>query len=101
MGFNVISAIFVESTMASAEQIAKRKLQARFEDEHRWAVNVSTLIKCLIAKCPSISGAIMADQDKLTDSLDAITELEFPCSALEEIIDDDDKVREALENLDI
>merc|ERR1711957_1089410 len=47
--FNIISAIFVDSTMSTAAEMTHRKMQDRMEDEPLWSTNVAKIIKCLLA----------------------------------------------------
>jgi len=47
--FNVISAIFVESTMTAAAKISQRNAQKRLNDWNRLAINIAKIIKELIA----------------------------------------------------
>lgn len=49
--FNVISAIFVESTMQAAQQLVLAQKQIRLDDTKLWKENVSTLMKCFMDHC--------------------------------------------------
>lgn len=46
--FNVISAIFVESTMAAAQNLEVQKKQDRIADMNLWASRVTTLLLCFM-----------------------------------------------------
>merc|ERR1712079_508302 len=46
--FNVISAIFVESTMAAAADIAWKKNQKKLDDEGRWSMCIMVLLRALL-----------------------------------------------------
>mmetsp|Transcript_86841 Transcript_86841/g.202123 ORF Transcript_86841/g.202123 Transcript_86841/m.202123 type:complete len:619 (-) Transcript_86841:381-2237(-) len=50
--FNVISAIFVDTTMAAAAAASVTKQLARLDDEQLWARSVATIIKCLLNLSP-------------------------------------------------
>eukprot|EP00930_Biecheleria_cincta_P087337 TRINITY_DN76580_c0_g1_i1.p1 TRINITY_DN76580_c0_g1~~TRINITY_DN76580_c0_g1_i1.p1 ORF type:complete len:565 (-),score=89.12 TRINITY_DN76580_c0_g1_i1:113-1807(-) len=47
--FNVISAIFVESTMVAREAKERVSLRARLEDERLWATSVALLVRRLVS----------------------------------------------------
>lgn len=93
--FNIISAIFVDSTLAYAAKLEKQNLNERLEDENRFAVNVMTVI-----------GAFMKVENAHTfpeltlDSFDGIKDLEFTGAKIEEVTNDE-LVTQALDNLDI
>merc|ERR1712241_1112084 len=61
--FNVISAIFVESTMAAAAKLQVSKLKKRLNDESRWAVNFVILLRALLVGAHGQNAAI----DRLTE----------------------------------
>jgi len=46
--FNIISAIFVESTLAAAANLHAAQQHERLQDKNRWAVNFVRLLKALI-----------------------------------------------------
>eukprot|EP00929_Paragymnodinium_shiwhaense_P021475 TRINITY_DN14001_c0_g1_i1.p1 TRINITY_DN14001_c0_g1~~TRINITY_DN14001_c0_g1_i1.p1 ORF type:complete len:663 (+),score=124.33 TRINITY_DN14001_c0_g1_i1:58-1989(+) len=92
--FNVISAIFVESTLAKAKQIAAKRKKQRFADFDLWSEKLSTLIRCLLTHAGEDVGASMSE------SIGALCKLDLPCEAVESCVSDT-KAQEALEALDI
>jgi len=50
--FNVISAIFVESTMAAAADIAWKKNQKKLDDEVRWSTCIMIFLRALLELTP-------------------------------------------------
>merc|ERR1719189_1533093 len=50
--FNVISAIFVQSTMASALKVEEDRKSARLADRVRWSTSICTLIERLLELSP-------------------------------------------------
>mmetsp|Transcript_62292 Transcript_62292/g.157429 ORF Transcript_62292/g.157429 Transcript_62292/m.157429 type:complete len:394 (-) Transcript_62292:112-1293(-) len=93
--FNVISAIFVESTMAAALSLQSSKKQQRLQDEKLWNSRITQLIRNLVE---------VSQHHKLTGKLSAevedIVQVDFPGSVLDEAVKLP-AVQEALDDLDI
>eukprot|EP00928_Gymnodinium_smaydae_P061699 TRINITY_DN45729_c0_g1_i1.p1 TRINITY_DN45729_c0_g1~~TRINITY_DN45729_c0_g1_i1.p1 ORF type:complete len:600 (-),score=116.12 TRINITY_DN45729_c0_g1_i1:76-1875(-) len=92
--FNVISAIFVESTMAVASAMSNQKKKSRLQDSKRWDTNIACLIKRLIE---------LSDDhhiEKLSENVDEVYGLELPCAKIDELSKDPVGIR-ALTALDI
>jgi len=102
--FNVISAIFVENTMASAAEIAAKKRQAKLENESRWAVNVVVVLMSLLRECdsnlPGLSKLLDTGECE-DDLLGRIMSMEFPQKVLDKVVRDDACASRALTQLDI
>lgn len=79
--FNVISATFVESTIASREATETAKLRARIEDETLWSTRVTILIRKLIEFSPNT--ACLSQE-----SIGELHHLEVDSSALDDFIKD-------------
>eukprot|EP00929_Paragymnodinium_shiwhaense_P099466 TRINITY_DN6111_c0_g3_i1.p1 TRINITY_DN6111_c0_g3~~TRINITY_DN6111_c0_g3_i1.p1 ORF type:complete len:523 (-),score=118.79 TRINITY_DN6111_c0_g3_i1:67-1635(-) len=93
--FNVISSIFVQSTMAAATGIKSKQKKARLQDESLWASRVTAIVRKLLAMT---SGDEVLG--KLSDSIDAVYALDVNCTDLDEI-GGDPLVRALLEELDV
>lgn len=93
--FNVISAIFVESTMAAAQKMAQEKKRKRHADEHLLASRVTRLITCILKH--SEHGGL---HHKFTESVDELFEIEVARSVIDEAIQDP-VAKEILDDLDI
>jgi len=93
--FNVISAIFVESTMAAASSLERSKKRGRLADEHLWNTRITTLIKRLMDLSPdhSIPG-------KMSESVDEIFHVAVPGSVIDLVVQDSVAIA-ALDDLDI
>jgi len=104
--FNVISAIFVQSTLDSAAEIAASKRRVKLDNEEHWAVNVVALLKPLLLRCTS-DVLSEHDIDHLDDGkatlelIDAILATEIPREVIEEVVREDKEVRKILSSLDI
>jgi len=101
--FNVISAIFVESTLASAQDLATEKLQTRLDNPDIWAVNFTKVLKALLMKqnpdMDELDGLTQGDCSDLLIS--QLMKAEFPKTLFDEVVREDDDVKEALSSLDI
>eukprot|EP00929_Paragymnodinium_shiwhaense_P116949 TRINITY_DN8701_c0_g2_i1.p1 TRINITY_DN8701_c0_g2~~TRINITY_DN8701_c0_g2_i1.p1 ORF type:complete len:567 (-),score=164.83 TRINITY_DN8701_c0_g2_i1:159-1859(-) len=93
--FNVISAIFVESTMAAAQKIMHQKKKERLADTALWSSNVAILVKRMIDLNHG-----MDVPEKLSASIDEIVNFNVPCHVIEELVKDEEAM-EALEDLGI
>jgi len=102
--FNVISAIFVESTMTSAAELQADKQRKRLENPQRWAINFIQLLSSLL-------GAAWPDDDEYLDSVsqgmftdelwERLQTEEFDRKLFDEVLETDGKAQEALQELDI
>eukprot|EP00929_Paragymnodinium_shiwhaense_P019521 TRINITY_DN13271_c0_g5_i1.p1 TRINITY_DN13271_c0_g5~~TRINITY_DN13271_c0_g5_i1.p1 ORF type:complete len:638 (-),score=169.11 TRINITY_DN13271_c0_g5_i1:78-1991(-) len=92
--FNVINAIFVESTMAKAEQLQREKKKERFANFELWSTNIFALVTRLIA-C-----AEMEVPDSLSESIDHVMEMQVPREAIDLLVEDEEAA-ECLRRLDI
>lgn len=115
--FNVISAIFVDSTMSAQADIATKRAQERLEDEERWAESVATIIReMLIAESQSSERSPDSMDTKLSEraaitgpylvqNFESICSVEFHRDTLDRAVHkdhpDSKNVRHALLNLDI
>lgn len=93
--FNVISAIFVESTMAAAMSLTQAKQQERLQDAKRWGTNMNMLIQRIMDVSPdyTIPG-------KMSESLSMIHKCTVNRQTIDEVVKDSDAIN-ALNNLDI
>jgi len=94
--FNVISAIFVESTMAAAQAHEASKKRSRLSDEHRWNTRICTLIKRLMLSDPE-HGAVPG---KMSDAIEEIYSVDVGCSVIDLVVNDPEAIQ-ALHDLDI
>jgi len=102
--FNVISAIFVESSLASAAHLQRQRRRLKLEDKEIWSKNIMVLLTALH------NGAIHVGQEGLEfvepgrctpQQAHAILCSNYPRSVLDAVIADDHTVSHALRNLDI
>jgi len=93
--FNVISAIFVESTMAAAQKMAQEKKQRRHADEHLLASRVTRLITCILKHTEH--GGLHGN---FAEAVDELFEIEVARSVIDETIQDP-QAKEILDQLDI
>merc|ERR1719362_1442035 len=101
--FNVISAIFVQSTMASAELLASKTKQERLDDKNRWAKNVVTLLRSfLMVARPDMEGVEEFAEGAATDTvLHEMMHMSFPRHVIDEVVHKDEQALHALTKLDI
>eukprot|EP00929_Paragymnodinium_shiwhaense_P095375 TRINITY_DN5647_c1_g1_i1.p1 TRINITY_DN5647_c1_g1~~TRINITY_DN5647_c1_g1_i1.p1 ORF type:complete len:270 (-),score=40.34 TRINITY_DN5647_c1_g1_i1:335-1144(-) len=93
--FNVISAIFVESTLAAATSLKLKQKNERLQDNALWSSRISLIVRRI-----GMLALDIGTEDKLSDYVDKIYELDVSCSLMDEIGCDPD-VRAALEELDV
>lgn len=93
--FNVISAIFVESTMAAASELQTSKKKARLQDEQLWNSKITHLCRSIVAASQQIHV-----EGKLSDNIVALVDLEVPREVIDEIVQLP-HVKDALSDLDI
>jgi hypothetical protein len=101
--FNVISAIFVESTLSAATNEAERKKEQRLEDPSRLARNISIILKEMLAaaRIDMNTGTPGIQSTPEAADINAIVEVEFSRRVIESVVQDDDTVKKALDALDI
>eukprot|EP00931_Biecheleriopsis_adriatica_P054027 TRINITY_DN31757_c0_g1_i1.p1 TRINITY_DN31757_c0_g1~~TRINITY_DN31757_c0_g1_i1.p1 ORF type:complete len:647 (+),score=88.02 TRINITY_DN31757_c0_g1_i1:38-1942(+) len=96
--FNVISAMFVESTMTAANHLHLLKKRARMQDDGLLCTRIATLTKRILVVSPDHNslenGVSMADQ------VDAVASAEVPREVIDEVIHDPE-AKQALVDLDI
>merc|ERR1740123_354176 len=97
--FNVISAIFVESTLAAATDIAFRKKQDKLDDEVRWSVNIVTLLRAIVGQLSGEDSEFCWDDAPYVQS-EALLHLHFSRDIVDAAVKQED-VKRALGNLDI
>jgi hypothetical protein len=93
--FNVLSAVFVESTMASAAALASKKKKARLADQALWVTRINTIIKRILVISPDyeMSG-------RLSEQISDVHNLNVP-SHIIDLLGEDPEAKQALEDLDI
>ena len=93
--FNVISAIFVETTMEAAQKLAQEKKMAAHANEKLLASRVTRLISCILQR---------SDPNKEIrfneETVDELFEIEVPRVVIDETIKEPD-AKEILDELDI
>jgi len=103
--FNVISAIFVESALATASELAAEKRRKRLEDPQRWAVNFMKLLRALLSRAPPGDGEFLLQalsNGKLTEPLlNKLQKVEIARGIFDEVLETDRHVQQALQELDI
>jgi hypothetical protein len=101
--FNVISAIFVESTLSYANGQASEKLQQRLDSPKLWAVNVTqVLTRLLMKKHPDVLGVSNLEKGDISGVvIDTLVTEEFDKKMVEHAARNDEHVRHALAALDI
>jgi len=100
--FNVISAIFVESKMSSAANLASKTKQERLDDNDRWAENVVTLLRSLLEKARSDMEGLeeLAHGLYTEEMLHEMIKMTFPRYVIDEVVPYE-HVLHALTKLDI
>jgi hypothetical protein len=96
--FNVISAIFVDSTLSANAEAAERVRHLRFCDFELWTDSVTIVLKEMLYAYPKY--AYLAEENWLED-LDLLLTIEFPREVLDAVIESNLIVRNALQALDI
>eukprot|EP00930_Biecheleria_cincta_P010376 TRINITY_DN11246_c1_g1_i1.p1 TRINITY_DN11246_c1_g1~~TRINITY_DN11246_c1_g1_i1.p1 ORF type:complete len:617 (+),score=98.52 TRINITY_DN11246_c1_g1_i1:101-1951(+) len=96
--FNVISAIFVESTMSAAQKMEQEKRGKRMQDEQLLATRVTQLIRCLLKYSPGHSHLL--ECIGLSEEVDALCATEVPRCVVDEAVKDPEAIN-ALNELDI
>jgi len=106
--FNVINAIFVANTMASASELSNEKLQGRLLSRKIWAVNVTKVLKALLMKQTTLKAPLNMEElselergecsDRVVSKL---LKAQFPRALFDDVVREDGEVRDAISNLDI
>jgi len=124
--FNVISAIFVESTLSAAEKMQKDTKERRLSNETLFATEMNRMMKGLLERMPreghaepnSGNGCLPDTEENgclpdteedhissalLSERMDEVMALELPCSVINRLVNDpkDESFRLALTKLDI
>jgi len=87
--FNVISAIFVESTIAARVACENNKLRQRIEDEELWARKATTLIRRLILHSEHAKEILKLEETQpLSDTVGILGHFEVDNTALDSFLDD-------------
>eukprot|EP00929_Paragymnodinium_shiwhaense_P005544 TRINITY_DN10770_c0_g1_i1.p1 TRINITY_DN10770_c0_g1~~TRINITY_DN10770_c0_g1_i1.p1 ORF type:complete len:497 (+),score=70.92 TRINITY_DN10770_c0_g1_i1:95-1585(+) len=95
--FNVISAIFVQSTMAAATALTNRQKKARLQDDGLWASRAHRIVTRIVALCfPWESD----ESNNLSDLVDFVYDLKLETSTLD-TLGNDAEIKAALSELDI
>jgi len=95
--FNVISAIFVDSTLSRAAVRNSKIFQDRLENEELWATSVCTIVRRCLEKT-GYEEAIRQSGDQIQEYM---LNTDIDCSVVDEVCQTDEEVTEALDNLDI
>eukprot|EP00929_Paragymnodinium_shiwhaense_P069420 TRINITY_DN35003_c0_g2_i1.p1 TRINITY_DN35003_c0_g2~~TRINITY_DN35003_c0_g2_i1.p1 ORF type:complete len:796 (-),score=223.10 TRINITY_DN35003_c0_g2_i1:373-2760(-) len=93
--FNVISAIFVQSTLDSAIASTSRQKKQRLSDEVLFATRIDVIIRKLMDLSP-----LHQAPDLLTESIEDVYKLEVTCDVMDQVGRDPEGVR-ALKDLDL
>jgi len=102
--FNVISAIFVESTMSTANSMLAAKARERLEDPERWARNFMKLLSLVLSRmCPPDQELLEAvNSGTLTDSvLMKLKDAKFSRAMFDDLLETNEHAQQALVELDI
>eukprot|EP00929_Paragymnodinium_shiwhaense_P114165 TRINITY_DN824_c0_g2_i2.p1 TRINITY_DN824_c0_g2~~TRINITY_DN824_c0_g2_i2.p1 ORF type:complete len:710 (-),score=132.97 TRINITY_DN824_c0_g2_i2:497-2626(-) len=94
--FNVISAIFVDATLAAAASMRFKAKKARLQDGDLWATRICTLVSKLAAH----ENIEIKPGGSLVDILDDIYEMDVKVGTMAAIAGDEE-VKEALDDLEI
>merc|ERR1712151_472318 len=95
--FNVITAIFLESTTTAAVEVNLRKERMRLSDRKLWAGSVATIIRKILAMEP----CGLPPDGKLSTFMEEILQVEVSRVDLNKLIKEDKDVKQVLHNLDI
>jgi len=90
--FNVISAIFVESTLLAAAEASNEKLRSRLNDPQIWTKNVIRILQHLLLR---------HDEEVHTMMFEDWKNVEFPRTVIDTAVEEDAVVKKALADLDI
>jgi len=90
--FNVISAIFVESTMTSAAEVSNERLHSRLNNPQIWSVNVIRILQKLMLRHAGRVESMTYEDWK---------DVEFPRAVIDTAVAVDADIQAALTELDI
>eukprot|EP00929_Paragymnodinium_shiwhaense_P096782 TRINITY_DN58470_c0_g5_i2.p1 TRINITY_DN58470_c0_g5~~TRINITY_DN58470_c0_g5_i2.p1 ORF type:complete len:657 (+),score=110.97 TRINITY_DN58470_c0_g5_i2:112-2082(+) len=93
--FNVISAIFVQSTMSAASAIKHKQKKERLQDDELWSSRIAIIVRKISTILLGID-----ESEKLSDHVSTIYQLDVSCEAMDDI-GADPEIRAALEDLDV
>jgi len=93
--FNVISAIFVESTMVAAMALETCKKKARLQDEKLWNTRITTLVRRIMEVSPD-----HAMPGRMSENVEEIHGISVEGAVIDKVIHDPAAVQ-ALNDLDI
>lgn len=96
--FNVISAIFVESTMSAAQKMEQEKRRKRMQDESLLSINVTRLIRSLLKYSPA--HCQLFDCARLSKEVDKLCVSEVDRDVVDQAVRDAEAI-DALNELDI
>jgi len=101
--FNVISAIFIENTLASASELAAKKRREVLEDRERWATSVCDILQALLSHgWPELPDLLKLTESMSTaDLLKCIQQHDFPAEQINSVLCHDELAQQALHRLDI
>eukprot|EP00929_Paragymnodinium_shiwhaense_P114170 TRINITY_DN824_c0_g4_i2.p1 TRINITY_DN824_c0_g4~~TRINITY_DN824_c0_g4_i2.p1 ORF type:complete len:701 (-),score=123.91 TRINITY_DN824_c0_g4_i2:418-2466(-) len=94
--FNVISAVFVDATLAAAEKLRYSQKKARLKDEDLWCTRIFTLVRKLAER----KDLDIQTDPTLIDVLEHIYELDVETTTMRDMVADPD-VQRALTDLEI
>eukprot|EP00929_Paragymnodinium_shiwhaense_P108408 TRINITY_DN7472_c0_g1_i1.p1 TRINITY_DN7472_c0_g1~~TRINITY_DN7472_c0_g1_i1.p1 ORF type:complete len:665 (-),score=122.27 TRINITY_DN7472_c0_g1_i1:271-2265(-) len=95
--FNVISAIFVESTLNAASKMKYREKKARLQDDDLWATRIDTIVKQMV----QIDGKHDVDPtQRMSEMIDDLYDLDVTRETMDDI-GRDPLVQKALADLDV
>jgi len=93
--FNVISAIFVESTMVAAMKLENTKRRQRLANRKLWVTRICTLIRQLLKTSPDHEVP-----EVMSEAVDDLLEIDLPAEIINEFVKDPIAI-EALNDLEI
>eukprot|EP00929_Paragymnodinium_shiwhaense_P005552 TRINITY_DN10770_c0_g4_i1.p1 TRINITY_DN10770_c0_g4~~TRINITY_DN10770_c0_g4_i1.p1 ORF type:complete len:699 (-),score=111.64 TRINITY_DN10770_c0_g4_i1:322-2418(-) len=94
--FNVISAIFVQSTMTAASALKNKRKKERLQDDELWASRIYVIVRKLL----DYSYPWSHEESSLSALIDSVYDMSVESSHLELVVADP-AVKAALEELDI
>eukprot|EP00929_Paragymnodinium_shiwhaense_P051346 TRINITY_DN25854_c0_g2_i2.p1 TRINITY_DN25854_c0_g2~~TRINITY_DN25854_c0_g2_i2.p1 ORF type:complete len:613 (-),score=111.17 TRINITY_DN25854_c0_g2_i2:153-1991(-) len=93
--FNVISSIFVQSTLSAAVALQRKQKKARLQDDDLWSTRLAIIVERIASLILHLDPS-----EKLSDNIDIIYDLDVSCQTMDEI-GADPVVRAALDDLDV
>eukprot|EP00929_Paragymnodinium_shiwhaense_P021477 TRINITY_DN14001_c0_g2_i2.p1 TRINITY_DN14001_c0_g2~~TRINITY_DN14001_c0_g2_i2.p1 ORF type:complete len:673 (+),score=81.20 TRINITY_DN14001_c0_g2_i2:67-2019(+) len=94
--FNVISAIFVEATLAAATSMRHKAKKARLQNEDLWCTRITTLLKLLAER----QGVYIEPRERLVDIVEKLYDIDFTAEQMKNL-SAEPQIRQVLEDLDI